>query len=241
LCIIYLMSEPPKPLRPYGTPSRGIGAGDVHRAADALLRDGERPTIEKVRAKLGTGSPNTINPLLDAWWKRLSQRLDAGPAALHRLPEAVALAAEALWMQALDEGRRRAAQEQASAGRAAASNQQRLEVRSHVLSLREGELEGRLRDRERERAALESQLRELTTLLRKEQATREFQAQQITQLQSELQRRARAASKPVRRPLDRDSEPKTGSSRVARRPQPAKSKTARKAQVKTGKSRRRRR
>jgi hypothetical protein len=50
----------------YGPPSRGITAGDVERAADALLREGDRPTIEKIRAKIGRGSPNTINPLLDA-------------------------------------------------------------------------------------------------------------------------------------------------------------------------------
>jgi len=50
----------------YGNAPRGVSAGDIERAADALLRAGERPTIEKVREKLGTGSPNTINPLLDA-------------------------------------------------------------------------------------------------------------------------------------------------------------------------------
>ena len=71
------------------TPSRGITSSDVDRAADALLREGQRPTIEKVRAKIGRGSPNTINPLLDQWWSRLAGRLDAGPAALHRLPEPV--------------------------------------------------------------------------------------------------------------------------------------------------------
>jgi hypothetical protein len=59
----------------------------VERAADSLLRSGERPTIDKIRQKLGKGSPNTINPLLDAWWKRLGNRLDSGPAAFHRLPE----------------------------------------------------------------------------------------------------------------------------------------------------------
>jgi hypothetical protein len=34
-----------------------------------------------------------------------------GPVALHRLPENVAHIAEALWMQALDDARRRAALE----------------------------------------------------------------------------------------------------------------------------------
>jgi hypothetical protein len=115
-------------------------------------------TIEKVREQLGSGSPNTINPLLDAWWKRLSARLDAGPAALHRLPESVAHAAEALWMHALGEGRRRAAQEQHATTRALATDKQTLEVRSHVLSLRESELESRLRDREQRQTALEAQL-----------------------------------------------------------------------------------
>ena len=101
--------------RPDGDPARGVSASDVNHAADSLLRAGDRPTIEKIRLKLGKGSPNTINPLLDAWWKTLSARLDSGPAALHRLPESVAHIAEALWMQALEEGKRRALLEQRAA------------------------------------------------------------------------------------------------------------------------------
>src|ERR1700735_1104929 len=97
------MSEPSLPRTSYGGPSRGITQSDVSYAADSLLRAGERPTIEKVRAKIGTGSPNTINPMLDTWWKTLSARLDSGPAALHRLPESIAHIAEAMWMQALEE------------------------------------------------------------------------------------------------------------------------------------------
>jgi len=42
-------------------------------------------------------------------------------------------------MQALDEGRRRAAQEQHATTRAVATDKQTLEVRSQVLSLRERE------------------------------------------------------------------------------------------------------
>src|SRR6202034_868022 len=102
------MSEPSAPLRPPGPSPRGITQSDVSHAADSLLRAGDRPTIEKIRAKIGRGSPNTINPMLDAWWKTLSARLDSGPAALHRLPESIAHITEALWMQALEEGKRRA-------------------------------------------------------------------------------------------------------------------------------------
>jgi septal ring factor EnvC (AmiA/AmiB activator) len=180
----------------YGQAPRGVSAGDVERAADALLRAGQRPTIEKVREKLGTGSPNTINPLLDSWWKRLSARLDAGPAALHRLPESVAHAAEALWMQALDEGRRRATQEQHATTRTLATDKQTLEVRSHVLSLRESELESRLRDREQRQAAIEAQLQDLATLLRKEQATRDAQSRRIVDLESQLLAKPQALKEP---------------------------------------------
>ncbi|TLY49659.1 MAG: hypothetical protein E6K53_12920 [Gammaproteobacteria bacterium] len=45
--------------------ARGITQDRVNQAADALLARGERPTIEKVRAELGTGSPNTLLRLLE--------------------------------------------------------------------------------------------------------------------------------------------------------------------------------
>jgi hypothetical protein len=184
--MICYMLEPPTPPPRCGPPTRGINARDVELAADALLRAGERPTIEKIREKIGRGSPNTINPLLDAWWKRLASRLDSGPAAFHRLPESVAHLAEALWMQALDDGRRRAALEMRSTDRATAADKQALEIRSHVLSLREGELESRLQNRERTQAALELHLRELTLLLRKADATRDAQVRRISVLEEQL-------------------------------------------------------
>ena len=163
-----------------GPSARGISQTDVSHAADSLLRSGERPTVDKVRAKIGKGSPNTINPMLDAWWKTLSSRLDSGPAAFHRLPEVVAHVAEALWMNALEEADRRVRAQHKTTERMNADNEQTLEVRSHVLSLREGELDSRLRDRDRTIEELNSRLRELTVALRKEQATRQSQAQRTT-------------------------------------------------------------
>jgi hypothetical protein len=181
-CIIRYMLELPSPRASFGPPPRGATQSDVSHAADTLLRAGGRPTIEKIRAKLGRGSPNTINPMLDAWWKTLSARLDAGPQALHRLPESIAHIAEALWMQALEEGKRRAALEQRDSARVAELDKQRLELRSHVLTLREGELDSRLRDRDRTIEEMNLRLRELTGLLRKEQATRELLSQRVAKL-----------------------------------------------------------
>jgi hypothetical protein len=197
------MSEPSASPRTPGPPSRGITQSDVSHAADTLLRAGERPTIDKVRAKIGRGSPNTINPMLDAWWKTLSARLDSGPAALHRLPESIAHIAEALWIQALEEGKRRALLEQRDSARLAEHDKQRLELRSHVLSLREGELDSRLRDRDRTIEDLNLRLRELTGSLRKEQATRELLLQHLAEPQTAAKtvtNRRRTPLSPTRKP-----------------------------------------
>jgi hypothetical protein len=182
-------------LLPQATDTRGITGADIDRAADALLHEGERPTIERIRARLGRGSPNTINPLLDAWWKRLAGRLDAGPAALHRLPEPVLLAAEGLWMQTLDEARRRAAAEQGSKKASLAKDRQDLEVRSHVLSIRESELTSRLQDRDRRIAQLELELQTLVTVLRKEQASRTAADRRLAEVQNELQKALASAGR----------------------------------------------
>jgi Plasmid replication region DNA-binding N-term len=146
---------------------------------------------------------NTINPMLDAWWKTLSARLDSGPAALHRLPESIAHIAEALWMQALEEGKRRAVLEQRDSARLAELDKQRLELRSHVLTLREGELDSRMRDRDRTIENLNLRLRELTGVLRKEQATRELLNLKLAQLprSPRPQRPARQPKKAARKAL----------------------------------------
>ena len=53
---------------------RGITQDQVN-AADAILGTGENPTVEKVRAELGTGSPNTVTRMLDVWRGHLGERL----------------------------------------------------------------------------------------------------------------------------------------------------------------------
>ncbi|WP_291139791.1 DNA-binding protein [Dokdonella sp.] len=82
----------------------GITQAQVNEAADALLRAGERPTIERVRQVLGTGSPNTVVRLLEVWWSELGQRLLEHEAklALPDAPDSVVTAASQLWLTALD-------------------------------------------------------------------------------------------------------------------------------------------
>jgi hypothetical protein len=231
-----LESTPPPPN--YGTPSRGVAGRDVELAADALLREGQRPTIEKIRQKIGRGSPNTINPLLDAWWKRVASRLDAGPAALHRLPESVAHVAEALWMQALDEGRRRATQELTRDARSTAHAKDDLEVRAHVLTLREREFDTRFRDRDRTQATLEGQVHELTVLIRKDRATIDAQSRRIADLEDQLL--ARVQRRKIPAPQKRSPDPKRTASpkRAGQLHRPKRPKTARRKKSAARKRRR---
>lgn len=88
----------------------GIGERDVWEAADALLIAGARPTVERVRAQIGRGSPNTVGPLLDGWFKALGGRIQ-NPSAFHAeparpdVPEPVLAAARKLWDAALEAAR----------------------------------------------------------------------------------------------------------------------------------------
>ena len=79
--------------------ARGITENDVFTACDALLLAGERPTIERVRQKIGRGSPNTVSPMLDTWFKSLGRRLqDPGAFAPPQdVPEPVMQAAQHFW------------------------------------------------------------------------------------------------------------------------------------------------
>jgi hypothetical protein len=56
--------------------AKGITQEQVNAAADALVTAGERPTVEKIRAQLGTGSPNTVIRMLETWRGALAERLN---------------------------------------------------------------------------------------------------------------------------------------------------------------------
>ncbi|WP_203323064.1 DNA-binding protein [Pseudoxanthomonas beigongshangi] len=90
--------------------ARGITETDVHAAADDLVAAGERPTVERIRAHLGTGSPNTVTRWLETWWKTLGGRLQAQRArlAVPDAPEAVAGLAGEWWTLALQHARNEA-------------------------------------------------------------------------------------------------------------------------------------
>lgn len=84
--------------------TRGVQLEDVWAAADALIEEGDKPTIEKVRFKMGRGSPNTVGPMLDAWFATLGNRLKKNQMSGNDLlPIRVQEAALKLWDAANEE------------------------------------------------------------------------------------------------------------------------------------------
>lgn len=79
---------------------KGITQYQVNEAADTLVAAGENPTVEKIRARLGTGSPNTVIRMLDAWRSTLAQRMQ-DVLALPEVPVEVGQAFAELWRLAI--------------------------------------------------------------------------------------------------------------------------------------------
>lgn len=123
---------------------RGISQLDVWAAADAVVAEGRRPTIDAVRQQLGRGSPNTVMAHLDSWFAHLADRLNgAGPAA-PTLPGPVAAAAIRLWEAALASARTSVVDELANQRSALESEQATLRAASRALDGRAAEIDARL-------------------------------------------------------------------------------------------------
>ena len=87
--------------------ARGISEIDVWNSCDALLLEGARPTIERVRQKIGSGSPNTVSAFLETWFKHLGGRIkDPGAfSAPPGIPDPIVQAAKHFWEVATAQSR----------------------------------------------------------------------------------------------------------------------------------------
>ena len=79
----------------------------VAEAAQALAERGVRPTVARIRAALGGGSPNDVAPALKSWRER-AQAEDSATSSQHggvahggRIPPPIADLAQELWQRAL--------------------------------------------------------------------------------------------------------------------------------------------
>ncbi len=150
----------------------GIQQSDVWAAADALLKAGEQPTIERIRLHLGRGSPNTVGPHLKAWFRGLSERLDA-PGQGSGLPGPVARLASQLWDNALEAARAEWAAGVAVEREALAQAQDALRAEQQAFAhekarvdKREADLEDGIRAARAQAAGAEDRARALDAQLR---------------------------------------------------------------------------
>lgn len=158
--------------------SRGVQEADVWAAADALLAEGQKPTIEKVRLHMGRGSPNTVAPMLDAWFSTLGARLGLNQQTQelrNSVPNEVLEAAQLLWSHALEHARKAAEQALENREKAATDLQQQLQAQQAKLAQRE---EGLLQQKNAMDAALKLA-----------QAQREDLSRRLDEMQQQLSER----------------------------------------------------
>lgn len=120
--------------------ARGITESDVHTAADELVANGERPTVERIRAHLGTGSPNTVTRWLDTWWKNLGLRLQPKRPYLKDAPAALAELAGQWWALALQHACESVLEELAEAKQSLADENDELRVQQQNFAEEASEL-----------------------------------------------------------------------------------------------------
>ncbi|TAM22870.1 MAG: hypothetical protein EPN60_16300 [Nevskiaceae bacterium] len=96
----------------------GVTLIDITRAADQLLAEGERPTVDGVRKVLGTGSPATVNNLLKEYYQALPTRLN--------LPAAIATAAADLYQKIRETAQGQVAEQQEIFQRDLAADREKL-------------------------------------------------------------------------------------------------------------------
>jgi hypothetical protein len=207
--------------------ARGITQAQVNHAADALLQRGIRPTIEKLRAELGTGSPNTLMRMIDAWWAGLAERLAAQARAdLPGVPEPVQRGMQALWTEAvvaarLDAEARVAEREQQADARlkeVAASQVESQNALAAAHQAREA-AQAELATERRRSAELQSALTDALRTLKETQASleglRRNGEDERARLRSDLERAVAAETRWLRE-LDRAREDAKATAREAK-------------------------
>jgi chromosome segregation ATPase len=178
----------------------GITFEQVAAAADALVGEGQQPTIRAIRERLGTGSPNTVHKHLTAWREARPVAAAAAPELPQSLTAAIAAEIERAAAQARGEIEGRLVQAQAEAADLAAAGEV-LEAERDALAEQVAELT-RERDTlagkaeqqvadladqaqriEREQQAAESARVELATARLKIEAQAERQTEQAAEIE----------------------------------------------------------
>lgn len=171
----------------------GVTQEQINATADALLRAGERPTIERVRAELGTGSPNTLIRLLDVYWGELGARLARieSKVALPDAPAEVVAAASTLWELALTTAQRQAETRLTEAAERVNQDQRTLDADRAAFAAHQLQLEAAAADAQHALAVSEARLAEHQALAE----TQRLHLTDLTRQRDDLTERLQALTK----------------------------------------------
>lgn len=133
----------------------GVTLIDITRAADQLLGEGERPTVDGVRKVLGTGSPATVNNLLKEYYQALPTRLN--------LPAAIATAAAELYQKIRETAQGEVAEQQEIFQRDLAADREKLSADRSAFESDKASLQQQLAALTSEKQGLQDQLSALQT------------------------------------------------------------------------------
>lgn len=156
---------------------RGVQQADVSAAADVLLAQGQRPTVERLRQQLGRGSPNTVGPMLETWFAGLATRLGVltTESDAAGTPTDIRQAMDKLWRLAVDMARKDA--------------QAALVAEHDLLRAHQNQLSEERNALGRESAALTERDTLRNAALERAQGQVDDLAQQLRNMQTSLQQR----------------------------------------------------
>ena len=204
--------------------TRGVQQEEVWAAADALIAAGARPTIERVRLKIGRGSPNTVSPMLESWFATLAPRLgvaaSGAQAAEDGAPKELRQALDGVWAATVAAARDKADRAFAPERDRLAQHGLKLDIArqellqrevaltergtalEHALELAKSQLRDQAAQLERAGRDLEQARSSLATLVQERDADRRQFDEQLRALAEERQRIEQRASANERRLLE---------------------------------------
>lgn len=165
---------------------KGITQEQVNAAADALVAAGDKPTVEKIRQALGTGSPNTVTRMLDTWRGTLAQRLQEVIKLPDVPPEAGQAFAE-VWRLALSHAEAIARATLTEEQNALFAEQTSLTQERKLWEIALAEAQANIAEITAKLAQAEVQLRERQTLVEQLEAQRRDLVHQRDRLQAQLE------------------------------------------------------
>ncbi|NLY63887.1 MAG: hypothetical protein GX070_02885 [Alcaligenaceae bacterium] len=168
---------------------RGIQQEDVWQAADALLQEGLRPTIERIRLKIGRGSPNTISPMLENWFSILGQRINGKGFAQEnpvQVPEPVDTLIRDAWAQALEKAQEIANETVVRQVEDNRNFRQALEAERQEFEQNRALHQAAMQEQEKLLSNMTLQINELKILLAKSNQDKETKGREINQLKIQI-------------------------------------------------------